>query len=158
MGSSRLRPPSNPATAGFEGGHRRNEPIFRALDLHPHLIWAPPKRSNHPWKAPAPTVHPGWLARSHPSASQRFGGQPPSHPGLPPASELARREMQEGFHPAPMRVTNPHGRGDIPRVGMGSAAWSAGPARGGLTADYSLCLCISVHNAPRICILQCALN
>ena len=33
-----------------------------------------------------------------------------------------------------------------------------GLARRGLTVDYSLCLCISVHNAPRICILQCALN
>lgn len=142
-----------------------------------HLGFAPPSPSypgspkglNHPWRAPAPTIHTVLLAWSHPSTSQRFGGQPPSLAFWSGSCIHAGTERCTQRDPAPVHAarSRSHMAREHPACGCGVSSMAGavlvllrhvGPARRGLTVDYSLCLCISVHNAPHICILQCALN
>lgn len=152
--------------------------IIWPLDLHPHLIWALHLR-HHLIRAPQKgLITPGeplpqpstvLLAWSHPSTSQRFGGQPPSLAFWSGSCIHAGTERCTQRDPAPVHAarSRSHMAREHPACGCGVSSMAGavlvllrhvGPARRGLTVDYSLCLCISVHNAPHICILQCALN
>lgn len=143
--------------------------LIWALHLPHHLIWAPLKGLITPVEPlPQPSTLSCWLGAIPARHSDLGDSLHRWHPGLAPASMLVRRDAH-GVYPAPVhaaRSQNRVARGH-PACGYGVSGMAGavpvllrhvGPARRGLTVDYSLCLCISVHNAPHICILQCALN
>lgn len=122
-----------------------------------HLHPSSPKRLPHPRTPPAPPSFPsGWLG-AIPARHSDLGTPPPSASLCDSRTAAGTERCPGGFVPLPAPGARSCEEGAHPKCGCGVSGVAgavpelrrrAGLARQGLTVDYSLCLRISVHNAP----------